>query len=83
MKILQDNKGIIGALLGFILLAIYFLFTWSKVGVDPPKGVIFPRFEAPKNLSPAAVRFIYKMGFDRKTFTAAILDLAVKGYLEN
>ena len=32
-------------------------------------------------MSPAAMRFLERMGFDEKAFTAAIMGLAAKGYL--
>ena len=54
---------------------------WLRVGRDPAKGTIIPLFEPPKGFSPAAVRFLMRMGFDAKTFAAAVLDMAVKGYL--
>ncbi|MFP6758232.1 MAG: DUF2207 domain-containing protein, partial [Alphaproteobacteria bacterium] len=44
-------------------------------------GTIVPLFEPPKGFSPAAARFVMDMGFDKKVFTAAIVNMAVKGYL--
>ena len=43
--------------------------------------MIIPRFEAPKGLSPAAVRYLDKEVIDEKSLTAAILSLAVKGFV--
>ena len=57
------------------------IFVWSRVGRDPAPGTIIPRYGPPEDLSPAAARFVTRMGFDDKTFTAAIVSLAVKGYL--
>ncbi len=54
---------------------------WWQVGRDPDKGTIIPLFEPPKGFSPAAIRFLMRMSFDAKTFAAAVMDLAVKGYL--
>lgn len=78
---IEDNTSIIVGLIGAILILFYYLFVWHRVGVDPKKGVIIPLYEPPKDLSPAAVRFIYEMGFDDKVFSAAVIDLAVKGYI--
>ena len=78
---IEDNSAIIAGLIGAVLILIYYLIIWWRVGVDPKKGMIIPLYEPPHNLSPAAVRFIYEMGFDDKVFSAAIIDLAVKGYI--
>lgn len=66
---------------GFIILLIYYLFVWHKVGRDPKGGSIYPLYEPPHGISPAAARFVRQMGFDNKAFTSAIVNLAVKGYL--
>ncbi|MFB3896602.1 MAG: DUF2207 domain-containing protein [bacterium] len=78
---LKDNYTILFALAGLILVSIYYLTVWSFVGKDPAKGTIIPQYYPPKGFSPAAVRYIARMGFDTKAFTATILNLAVKGYL--
>ena len=67
-----------GGLLGVLL---YYLIIWLRIGRDPEKGTIIPRFEPPKGLSPAAVRYISKMGFDHRAFAAAVISMAVKGYI--
>jgi hypothetical protein len=54
---------------------------WGMVGRDPARGTIVPLYEPPDNMSPAAMRFLERMGFDEKAFTAAIMGLAAKGYL--
>ena len=66
---------------GFIVLLIYYLFVWNNVGRDPRGGTIYPLYGPPDGVSPAAARFVKRMGFDNKAFTAAIVNLAVKGYL--
>ncbi len=65
------------ALAGFA----FFLWAWFKVGKDPEKGTVIPRFTPPDGVSPAGSRQISIMGFDDKSFSAAIVSLAVKGYL--
>ena len=77
----KDNRSLVAAGTGLLLLAIYYLVAWLAVGRDPERGTIIPLFEPPENLSPAAARFIMRMGFDKKCFTAAVVNLAVKGAL--
>lgn len=79
---LQDNKPAVIAAAGFVLAFIYYLFFWFRVGKDPRRWTIVPLFEPPQNLSPAAMRYILRMGFDNKAFAAALINLAVKGHLE-
>lgn len=79
---LMDNLQIFVGLLGLALVIGYYLVTWSMVGKDPKPGTIIPLFTPPQNLSPAAMRYIRRMGFDQKAATAAILDMAVKGALK-
>ena len=78
---LRDNGSIVAAALGLIILFIYYFLTWLKVGKDPEKGTIIPRFHPPDGFSPAAVRFVMEMGYDAKAFAAAVVDMAVKGAL--
>jgi hypothetical protein len=52
-----------------------------SVAIAWPGGAIYPRFEPPAGLSPAAARFIRQQGFDDGCLTAAILSMAVKGAL--
>ena len=78
---ISDNKDILIALLMLICLSVYFYLAWDNVGRDPKKGVIVPLFHPPEKMSPAAMRFLLKMGYDNKIFTAAVLNMAVKGYI--
>lgn len=77
-----DNRVALVALLGLAAILGYYLWVWSKVGRDPPAGVIFPRYAPPANASPAALRFVDQMGYDNKTFATAVVNLAVKGLVE-
>lgn len=78
---LRHNAGLLAGFAGLMVIIAYYLFTWNKVGRDPETGTIVPLFEPPEGLSPAAMRFILGMGYDKKAFTAAIVNMAVKGYL--
>ncbi len=75
------NWGSLVGILGAIIAFIYYFLAWFRVGVDPEAGVIIPLYEPPDGLSPAAARFINRMGYDQKTFAAAVINMAVKGYL--
>ncbi len=61
------------------MLCLYFLGAWWLVGRDPKRGTIIPLFAPPHDLSPAAMRYIHRMTYDRKAFAATIVGLAVKG----
>jgi uncharacterized membrane protein YgcG len=78
---IADNKSLIFGVAGWIVVLLYYVMIWGMVGRDPARGTIFPLYEPPDNMSPAAMRFLERMGFDEKAFTAAIMGLAAKGYL--
>ena len=78
---LADNAAAIVLLIGLLAAFAWYHWAWGRVGRDPRKGVIIPRFEPPRGLSPAATRYVLDMSFDRHSFTAAIISLAVKGWL--
>jgi len=79
---LSDHRDeIVPAIAAFIVL-LYNLFAWDAVGRDPKKGTIIPLFYPPKDFSPALTHYVYRMGWRRSgwlAFTAALVDLAVKG----
>lgn len=77
----SDNAALLAGYIGLILLLGYFLIVWAMVGRDPASGVIIPQFEAPQGLSPAAVRYIQRMGYDPTIYAAALIDMAVKGFI--
>ena len=81
MRIIKANKGLAVAVFGLFLGLVYYVVAWAKVGRDPKPGTIIPLYDAPGGFSPAAVRYLAQMGFDNRTLTAAILNLAVKGKL--
>ncbi|MFQ5565186.1 MAG: DUF2207 domain-containing protein, partial [Paracoccaceae bacterium] len=71
--------GPFAAVAGTLVGALMLLLCWLRVGRDPPGGAIYPRFEPPPGLSPAATRYVKRYGFDPRCLTAAILSMAVKG----
>jgi uncharacterized membrane protein YgcG len=78
---LEDNQPTLVGAAGLLLVLLYYMVVWFLVGRGPAKSQIVPIYEPPAGLSPAAMRHLVRMGFDNKTFTAAILDMAVKDYL--
>jgi hypothetical protein len=78
---LSDNRNAAVGLGGLVVVWLYYLVVWARVGRDPRPGTMVPLYEPPDNMSPAAMRYLEKMGFDDKTFTSAILGLAAKGHL--
>ncbi|HTV59404.1 MAG TPA: DUF2207 domain-containing protein [Verrucomicrobiae bacterium] len=79
--VLTDNQSVLILLAGFLLVGCYYMIAWYLVGRDPAPGVIVAEYEPPAGYSPAAIRELVRMKFDNKGFTAAVLDMAVKGYL--
>ena len=67
------------AALGVVL--IYFGAAWWWLGRDPAAGQIIPRPTPPANMSPAAVRFVRQMGYDTRCLAAALVNMAVNGFL--
>jgi Predicted membrane protein (DUF2207). len=80
----RDNAGSILSIGGLVAVFLYYLFVWRRVGRDPPRGVVVPRWDAPDGLSPALVNYVDNKGFSESgwtAFSASALDLAVKGFV--
>jgi len=78
----SQNKGAAAGLLGFALMLGFLYWRWVLVGRDPAAGPKFPRYEPPKGMSAAAVRFIDRQGFDDRCFAAALLGLGSRGFVK-
>jgi len=79
---LRDNLSSGIGLLWLLILGGFYLVIWLRVGRDPAKGPIIPLFTPPKGMTPPAVRFLTRMGFDDKAFAAALVAMGVRGYLQ-
>lgn len=82
---LKDNRNMFIAFAGFALVWLWYGWSWAKVGRDPPRGIVVPRWDAPDGISPALVNYIDNKGFGDggwKAFSAAALNLAVNGQLK-
>ena len=76
--LLRDNATWIVTLVGLGFLILYYSLVWYFIGRDPEQVVVFPHYEPPYGYSPASIRFVDQMGYDHKTFVAALVNLAVK-----
>ncbi|MHB8067920.1 MAG: DUF2207 domain-containing protein [Desulfobaccales bacterium] len=77
----RDHLPAAVGLAGFLLVLGFYLTTWYRVGRDPAKGTIIPLFAPPPGFSPPSVRYLLRMGFDDRAVAAALVDMAVKGFL--
>ena len=78
---LRDNSALIVGFLGLLAVFLYYMTVWYRYGRDPDRGTIFAHFAPPEGMSPGGVRYLSHMGHDSKTFTAALIDMAVKRYI--
>jgi len=61
-----------------LVLFLYYLIVWLKLGPEPALGSVAVRYDPPAELSPAAVRYIRTTGTDARTLAAVIAQLAVR-----
>lgn len=73
---------LIAGIIIFLGLLLYYYSTWKKYGVDPEKPIIYPQFNSPDDLSPASLGYIHNESFKNKYLTAALVNLAIKGYVQ-
>ncbi|MCH8322917.1 MAG: DUF2207 domain-containing protein [Proteobacteria bacterium] len=78
---LKDNLSLIVAYIGLLMVIGYFYYAWVQVGKDPDEGPIYARYDPPRGISPGAMSYVTKRGYRSEAFTAAIVNMAVKGYL--
>jgi uncharacterized membrane protein YgcG len=77
----SDNAGVLVAIAGLIALLAFATMSWWRVGRDPRRGIIIPRYEPPEAHSPSALRYMRRMNYDMRCFSADLLGLAVAGHL--
>lgn len=70
------------AALTFLAIASWFFFAWNKWGKEPAKKAVIPIFYPPNGESPAYMRFARNLTADNTAFSAALLNLAVKGVIK-
>ena len=64
-----------------LLLLFYYLVVWVRHGKDLRPGRIIPLFYPPEGVNPAMVSYVYHQKNREDTFTATLIDLAVRGYM--
>jgi len=52
---------------------------WFWYGKDPKPGTIVTKYEPPRDLSPALMRYIWKQGFDERVVWSGLLNLVSRG----
>lgn len=75
---LEQHKQFIGGTIALIIMLIFYIITWVKLGIDPKKPIVIPTFKPPHGWSPAVVNYIYNLKYNGKAFTAALINMAVK-----
>lgn len=78
----SDPGWRVGLVLGLLALLGYLHSAWRRVGRDPETGPASPQSSPPHGLSPAAARFVERMGWDDTVFVAALVSLRVQGAVE-
>jgi uncharacterized membrane protein YgcG len=76
-----NNKAVFLLPLAALFSALFCFIFWLRYGRDPKKGTIYPLFEPPAGLSPAALGFIYRQRFSRDLTAATIVDAAVRNQI--
>jgi hypothetical protein len=64
-----------------VVLAVYYAIAWLLVGRKRAGGPIAVRYTPPEDLSPAAVRYIYTMACDGRSYAAIVAQLAARKLL--
>jgi uncharacterized membrane protein YgcG len=78
-----DKFGVSAILSAVSLFLIwFFITTWLKHGIDPPKPVPYPIYQSPDGLSAASIGYILNEHYSNKTATASIISLAINGFLK-
>ena len=77
--LLRDNSAVLIALCGFVVLLVFCIVRWRKVGRDPPQGVVVVQYDPPDDYSPADLRFVRRMRYDNRCFSSDLLASAVDG----
>jgi uncharacterized membrane protein YgcG len=79
--LLADYGPPLLGLFSLIGLCAFYYAAWTRAGRNPRAGTVVPIFSPPDDLSPAAMRYVTKMGADNRTFAAALVDMGVHGHI--
>ena len=64
-----------------LVLSVYLLL-WLRVGRDPSGSPVVVRYEPPPGFTPAGLGYVVERGHAGRHLTAAVVDLAVRGWIE-
>lgn len=79
MWLLNDNRGALIALLGLVVLLVFCVLRWRRIGRDPAAGTIIVRYAPPTGHSPGGLRYVAGMKYDTRCFSGDLLASAVEG----
>jgi uncharacterized membrane protein YgcG len=78
----QRNGSLAILLVSLLGVFTFYWRSFDRVGRDPAKGPVFPRYAPPEGYSPAAVHHIYYRSVSgHKALIATLMNLAVKGQI--
>jgi hypothetical protein len=60
-------------------VGLYYIVVWLWVGRDPEPGTIVTRYDPPRGLSPALMRYCWKQRFDERVVWAGLTSLVSRG----
>ncbi len=78
---IEKGAGLLVLFLAGLGLIGYFITTWYRYGIDPPKPPATPGWKSPDGLSPASISYIESEAYKSRALTGSLIALAVKGYL--
>ncbi|MDQ3495091.1 MAG: DUF2207 domain-containing protein [Pseudomonadota bacterium] len=76
---LRDNRGVLVVLAGLVVLLVFCVRRWRRIGRDPAPGTIIVRYDPPDGHTPAGLRYMSRMKYDTRCFSADLLISAVDG----
>lgn len=78
------RNGALAILIASFCGVFWFLMSgFQKVGQDPPKGPVFPRYEPPEGYSPAAAHYIFYRGLrGHGALISTLIGMGVKGLVD-
>ena len=79
--LLADYGPPLVGVLALLGIAGFYYVAWKRAGRDPRPGTVVPLFSPTDDLTPAAMRYVWKMGADNRAFAAALVDLGVRGHV--
>lgn len=78
----ERNGLLIFSIFVILFLLVYYYNSWTKHGKDPESPTIYPQFDIPENLTPAALGYIQSESISNEYISASIINLSVKGYIK-